>query len=71
MMVQPSITKASWTSGRRLYPIPRRRKLTRARELRKQENIKLRQRLIPFPKDRTITCSKKQSVSFGVKQISK
>jgi len=42
----------------------RRRKLVQARELRKQENIKLRQRLIPFPTDRATTYSKKQTVSF-------
>jgi len=42
----------------------RRRKLTQARELRKQENIKLRQRPIPFLKQRAITYSKKQTVSF-------
>ena len=32
----------------------RRRKLQTARELRKQENIKLRQRLLPFVEDRTV-----------------
>jgi len=39
------------------------RKSTQARELRKPENIKLRQRLIPFPEDRNVTYSKKQTVS--------
>jgi transposase InsO family protein len=33
----------------------RRRKLQTARELRKQENIKLRQRLLPFVEDRTVS----------------
>jgi len=32
----------------------RRRKLVTARELRKQENLKLRQRLIPFPEEETV-----------------
>jgi putative transposase len=40
----------------------RRRKLTTARELRKQENIKLRQRLIPYPKKETVTYSTKANV---------
>lgn len=42
----------------------RSRKLTTARELRKQENIKLRQRLIPFPKEETVIYSTKATVSF-------
>jgi len=42
----------------------RRRESTQARELRKQEHIRLGQSLIPFPEERAITCSKKQSASF-------
>lgn len=42
----------------------RRGKLTTARELRKQENIRLRQRLIPFPGNPTVTCSKGKCVSL-------
>lgn len=40
------------------------RRLAQARELRKQENIKLLQRLIAFPNDGTVTYSKKQSFLF-------
>jgi len=42
----------------------RRRKLQAARELRKQENIKLRQRLIPWTEDRTVSYSKPAFVSL-------
>ena len=42
----------------------RRRKLTTARGLRKQENLKLRQRLLPFPADPNVTCSKGKCVSL-------
>ncbi len=42
----------------------RRRKLQTARELRKQENIKLRQRLLPFVEDRTVPYSKAAIVSL-------
>lgn len=42
----------------------RRRKLQAARELRKQENIKLRQRLLPFVEDRTVSYPKTESVSL-------
>ncbi|MCH8914132.1 MAG: DDE-type integrase/transposase/recombinase [Planctomycetes bacterium] len=42
----------------------RRRKLQAARELRKQENIKLRQRLIPWAEDRTVPYPKAASVSL-------
>jgi len=42
----------------------RRRKLQAARELRKQENIKLRQRLLPFVEDRTVSYSKAAIVSL-------
>lgn len=42
----------------------RRRKLQAARELRKQENIKLRQRLIPWTEDRTVSYPKTASVSL-------
>lgn len=41
----------------------RRRKLQEARELRKQENLKLRQRLIPWTEDQH-SCSTKRVVSF-------
>jgi transposase InsO family protein len=42
----------------------RRRKLQAARELRKQENIKLRQRLLPFVEDQTIPYSEPAIVSL-------
>ncbi len=42
----------------------RRRKLQAARELRKQENIKLRQRLIPWTEDRTVSYSEPAFVSL-------
>lgn len=42
----------------------RRRKLQAARELRKQENVKLRQRLLPWPPDQTVTYSPRRSVSL-------
>ena len=42
----------------------RRRKLQAARELRKQENIKLRQRLIPWTEDRTGSYPKAAIVSL-------
>ena len=42
----------------------RRRKLITARELRKQENIKLRQRILPWIGDRTVTYSKAETVSL-------
>ncbi len=42
----------------------RRRKLQAARELRKQENIKLRQRLLPFVEDRTVPYSEAAVVSL-------
>ena len=41
----------------------RRRTLQTARELRKQENLKLRQRLLPWPQEKTVTCSERRSVS--------
>ena len=42
----------------------RRRKLQAARELRKQENIKLRQRLLPFVEDQTVSYSEAAIVSL-------
>ena len=42
----------------------RRRKLQTARELRKQENIKLRQRLLPFVEDGTVPYSEATIVSL-------
>ena len=42
----------------------RRRRLQTARELRKQENIKLRQRLIPWPDDKTTPYPERQIVSL-------
>jgi transposase InsO family protein len=42
----------------------RRRKLQTARELRKQENIKLRQRLIPWVEDQTVSYSRSAIVSL-------
>ena len=42
----------------------RRRKLRTARELRKQENIKLRQRLLPWTEDKTVTYPKAKIVSL-------
>ncbi len=42
----------------------RRRKLQAARDLRKQENIKLRQRLIPWTEDRTVPYPKAPIVSL-------
>ena len=42
----------------------RRRKLQTARELRKQENIKLRQRLIPWVEDQTVSYSGAAIVSL-------
>ena len=45
-------------------PAERRRRLQAARELRKQENIKLRQRLIPWPDDKTTPYPERQIVSL-------
>jgi len=42
----------------------RRRKLQTARELRKQENIKLRQRILPWTQGRTVTYPKTATVSL-------
>jgi transposase InsO family protein len=42
----------------------RRRKLSQARELRKQENVRLRQRLIPWTGTRTVTYAERRSVSL-------
>lgn len=42
----------------------RRRKLITARQLRKQENIKLRQRILPWTGDRTVTYPRAASVSL-------
>jgi transposase InsO family protein len=42
----------------------RRRKLTTARELRKQENVKLRQRLLPYPAAEIILNSERRLVSI-------
>ena len=42
----------------------RRRKLITARQLRKQENIRLRQRLLPWPEAKTVSYPKKRSVSL-------
>jgi transposase InsO family protein len=42
----------------------RRRKLRAARELRKQENLKLRQRLIPWPKAENVAYPTSRSVSL-------
>ena len=42
----------------------RRRKFQVARELRKQENLKLRQRLIPWPRPETVSYEKRQAVSL-------
>jgi len=42
----------------------RRRKLRTARELRKQENIRLRQRLLPWTEAETVTYPKRRSVSL-------
>jgi hypothetical protein len=42
----------------------RRRKLKEARDLRKQENLKLRQRLIPWPGKETIPYPKAAAVSL-------
>jgi transposase InsO family protein len=42
----------------------RRRKLQAARTLRKQENLKLRQRLLPYPDPQTVPCSNRRSVSL-------
>ena len=42
----------------------RRRKLQTARELRKQENIKLRQRLIPWVQDQTVSYPRAAIVSL-------
>ena len=42
----------------------RRRKLQTAKELRKQENIKLRQRLLPYPAAETILNSERRFVSL-------
>ena len=44
--------------------VERRRKLQAARELRKQENIKLRQRLIPWREDQTVSYSEPAIVSL-------
>jgi len=42
----------------------RRRKLRMARQLRKQENIRLRQRLLPWTEAETVTYSKRRTVSL-------
>jgi len=42
----------------------RRRKLRTARELRKQENIKLRQRLLPWTDVKTASYPKRRTVSL-------
>lgn len=42
----------------------RRRKLQSARELRKQENLKLRQRLLPYPGRQNVLCSQQRVVSL-------
>ena len=42
----------------------RRRKLQAARELRKQENIKLRQRLVPWTEDQIVSYPRAASVSL-------
>lgn len=42
----------------------RRRRLTTARELRKQENLKLRQRRLPFPAGETVAYSDRRVVSL-------
>lgn len=42
----------------------RRRKLTTARDLRKQENLKLRQRSLPYPADEAILNSQRRLVSL-------
>ena len=42
----------------------RRRRLQVARELRKQENLKLRQRLIPWPRPETVSYEKRRAVSL-------
>ena len=42
----------------------RRRKLRTARELRKQENIKLRQRLLPWTDEKTVSYPKRRTVSL-------
>ncbi len=42
----------------------RRRKLSTARELRKQENIRLRQRLLPWPEEETVSYPARRSVSL-------
>jgi hypothetical protein len=47
----------------------RRRKLVTARELRKQENLKLRQRLLPYPAAPTVSYSERRFVSLRVKHF--
>lgn len=42
----------------------RRRKMSTARQLRKQENIRLRQRLLPWPEAKTVPYPKQRSVSL-------
>ncbi|MFH0958498.1 MAG: hypothetical protein V1897_07315, partial [Pseudomonadota bacterium] len=42
----------------------RRRKLVTARELRKQENLQLRQRLLPYPAAQTVSYSERRFVSL-------
>lgn len=42
----------------------RRRKLSTARELRKQDNIRLRQRLLPWPEAETVTYPARRTVSL-------
>ena len=46
-----------------------RRELQAARELRKQENIKLRQRLLPFMEDQTVSYPETTIVSLCLKQF--
>jgi len=42
----------------------RRRKLITARDLRRQENLRMRQRLIPWPEPRTVAYAKRRNVSL-------
>jgi hypothetical protein len=45
-------------------PVERRRELQTARKLRRQENIKLRQHLIPWAEDQTVSYPKAAIVSL-------
>lgn len=42
----------------------RRRKLTQARDLRRQENLQMRQRLIPWPEPETVAYAERRTVSL-------